>query len=746
MIKKIKRQVWVRKTSALFAGVFFMLTSAYAFSVSISGNIPTEPLFNNSDFECGDLQNWTASGNAFLVQPTKGDNSALRNRPAGPQGTYWIGTFERYNGIIGNPGDLQADTKTGTLTSIDFPISKNYINFMIGGGLKPGLCTVEIWVDGQLFSSDTGADAETLALSSVDVRSCIGKTARIIIRDEVTTGWGHINADWFTASDAPLQTSFRFKKELQVNKKYLLVPVKSDTASTKTGQIFQLLKNGKLLREFRVVMPENGAPASWTAFYPVDMFAGETVTVESKTRIPTKYLEAANAIALSDEIPENASDYSLPYRDQFHFSQRRGWNNDMNGLVYNSGVYHLYYQYNPFNIGWDNMHWGHASSTDLVHWVEQDIALYQNGMGDMMFSGGGFMDVQNTSGVSSNGIIPQFAAFTSTGRGECLAYSLNGGTTFTEIPENPVVKHTGRDPKVIWHQPTQKWIMAVYDKTSTVLDPQPLPGTAAAYSNNSVAFYSSTNLRAWKFESRFIHPDRVAIHECPELFEIPVEGRPEETRYILYGVENRYFIGWFDGTNFTAEAGPFAGETGKARAAQIFSDAPGNRKIQMAWVMSGIYLQRWPNQRYSQGCLIPKEVTLRETPDGLRLFFYPVTEINKLRGEQLVAQDNLTVGDADQIFKTCSGKLLDVIMEYELEAGAKITLTLNGQIVSSNGSGSMRVLSDRTITEAFINNGQQAISFRRPESTFDATASGITMTGSGTITSLTIYEMKSIWP
>lgn len=723
-----------------------MITSAYAFSVSISGSIRTELLFNNSDFECGDLQNWTATGNAFAVQPVKGDNSALRNRPAGPQGTYWIGTFERYNGIIGAPGDLQADTKTGVLTSTDFLISKNYINFMIGGGLKPGLCTVEIWVDGHLFSSDTGADAETLVLNSVDVRSCIGKTARIVIRDEVTTGWGHINADWFTASDAPLQTTFHFKKELQVNKKYLLIPVKSDTASTETGQIFQLLKNGKLLREFRVVMPENGASASWISFYPVDTFAGETVTVESKTGIPVKYLEAANAITLSDEIPESTSDYNLSYRDQFHFSQRKGWNNDMNGLVYNNGVYHLYYQHNPFNISWDNMHWGHATSTDLVYWVEQDIALYQNSIGDMMFSGGGFMDAQNTSGVSSNGIIPQFAAFTSTGRGECLAYSLNGGTTFTEIPENPVVKHTGRDPKVIWHQPTQKWIMAVYDKTSMVLDPQPLPGTSAAYSNDSVAFYSSTNLRAWKFESRFIHPDRQAIHECPELFEIPVEGKPGETRYILYGVENRYFVGWFDGTNFTAEAGPFAGETGKARAAQIFSDVPGNRKIQMAWAKSGSYLQRWPNQRYSQGCLLPKEVTLRETPDGLRLFFYPVTEINRLRGEQLVAQKNLTVGEADQVLKACSGKLLDVIVEYQLEPGAKIILTLNGQIASSDGSGSMRVLSDRTITEAFINNGQQAISFRRPESNFDATDCGITQTGSGTITSLTVYEMKSIWP
>ncbi len=720
-------------------------SAAVGFAQSSADGKPSELLFENSDFECGDLRNWTADGNAFEVQPIQGDNSALRNKPAEPQGTYWIGSYDRYNGREGNPGSVQGDSCTGTLRSVDFVLKKKFVNFMVGGGSRPNDCSVELWVDGRLFASETGGNAETLELHSVDVSSAAGKTAHLVIKDAGGGSWGHINADWFTASDVALSGAAVFSKSLHVDRKYLLVPVKSNPNSRKDGQIMQLVQDGKTLREFRVLFPENGEAADWMAFYPVDDFAGQTVTIKSVSALPVKYAEAAGQIALSDSIPDSNSDYQLPYRDQFHFSTRRGWNNDVNGLVYHDGVYHLYYQYNPFNIGWDNMHWGHAASTDLVHWTEHDIALFQNGMDDMMFSGGGFMDNGNTSGVSKDGTIAQFAAFTSTGRGECLAYSLDGGMSFTELPENPVVKHKGRDPKVIWHEPTRKWIMVLFDYTDEIVEPLPMDNTPDKKLHNSVAFYSSADLRTWTFESRFVHADRNAIHECPELFEIAVEGRPDETRWVYYGVENRYFIGQFDGRQFVPEAGPFVGEDGIGRAAQLVSDAPDGRIIQMAWARHGFYQSLWPDQRFSQGFLVPKEVTLRQTPDGLRLFFYPVKELNSLRGKQLVSARNPSLEEAARLLEGQSGRLLDVTLSYTLKPGAELTMTVNGQAVSASESGSLRILSDRTITEAFKNEGATAQAFRREEKSFQDMSCGLTLTGAGQITDLTVYEMQPIW-
>lgn len=740
MMKKEFCLLWKRLLAAGLMGL-----GVVSFAQSSADGKRYDPLFENSDFECGDLRNWTADGNAFEVQPIQGDNSALRNKPAEPQGTYWIGSYDRYNGREGKPGSVQGDSKTGVLRSVDFVLNKKFVNFMVGGGSRPNDCSVELWVDGQLFASETGSNAEKLELHSVDVSSSVGKTAHLVIKDAGSGSWGHINADWFTASDVALLDAVVFSKPLRVDRKYLLVPVKANPNSRKDGQILQLVQNGKKLREFRILFPENGEAADWTAFYPVDEFAGETVTIKSVSALPAKYTDAAAQIALGDILPDSDGDYQLPYRDQFHFSTRRGWNNDVNGLVYNGGVYHLYYQYNPFNIGWDNMHWGHATSTDLVHWTEHDIVLFQNGMNDMMFSGGGFMDNGNTSGVSKDGKPAQFAAFTSTGRGECLAYSLDGGMSFTELPENPVVKHKGRDPKVIWHEPTHKWIMVLFDYTDEIVEPLPLDGTPEPKLRNSVAFYSSKDLRSWTFESRFIHPDRNAIHECPELFEIAVEGRPEQTRWVYYGVENRYFIGQFDGHRFVPESGPFVGEDGIGHAAQMVSDAPDGRKIQMVWARHGIYQRRWPDQRFSQGFLLPKEVTLRETPNGLRLFFVPVGEVDALRTKQLVSIRNPSLEAATRLLEGLSGKLVDVTVSYTLGSGAELTMIVNGQAVSVSESGSLRILSDRTITEAFVNGGEQALAFRRDENKFDDMNSGLSLSGTGKIKKLTVYEMQSIW-
>jgi len=164
----------------------------------------TSLLFENSDFEKGDLTNWKAEGDAFARQPTKGDNPAARSRgPSRHQGEFWIGTHERHNGKIGRPGEIQGDGPKGKLTSKEFRVTRNYINFLVGGGGHMGTC-VRLLCGGKSYYVSSGFSSETMRRVSADVRWFKGKTVRILVVDGKSGRWGHINADDFTASDKPL--------------------------------------------------------------------------------------------------------------------------------------------------------------------------------------------------------------------------------------------------------------------------------------------------------------------------------------------------------------------------------------------------------------------------------------------------------------------------------------------------------------------------------------------------------------
>ena len=213
-------------------------------------------------------------------------------------------------------------------------------------------------------------------------------------------------------------------------------------------------------------------------------------------------------ITEGDDIPDAAVVYHEVDRPQFHFTSRRGWLNDPNGLVWQAGTYHLFYQHNPYGWNWGNMHWGHAVSPDLVHWKELPTALYPRKFGDWCFSGSAVVDEHNTSGFQEGDQPPLVVAFTSTGRGECIAFSNDRGKTWKEYPENPVVKHPGRDPRLVWYGPGRHWVMAVYDETG---------------GRQGIAFYTSPDLKHWTFQSKI-----EGFFECPDLFELPVDGRPAQ--------------------------------------------------------------------------------------------------------------------------------------------------------------------------------------------------------------------------
>ncbi|MEA2068259.1 MAG: sulfatase-like hydrolase/transferase, partial [Verrucomicrobiota bacterium] len=402
-----------------------------------------------ADFEDGSYGNWKTTGSAFGTKPT-----TTKGKAVGHQGARLVDTF-----ITGN-----GDQSTGTLTSPAFRINRRYLNFLIGGGNHAGKTCVNLVINGQVVHSATGLarkdhqGRKIMKWVSWDLSKWQDTEAQIVVVDDYSGGWGHIMVDQIFLSNkaaAPPQNLVPLSASFRVDDTHLQIPVMNATRNK--GDMFVWLgiyEGERLVQNFNVSLPGTN-DAFWMAAYPLEHFGlqGRRITIKpvDGKMLSDIYQKAFERIRCGDGLAsEQAEDYAKPYRNQFHVSTRRGWNNDPNGMVYHDGKYHLYYQYNPFGIFWGNMHWGHFESEDLVHWKEKPIALYQRTVKDMAYSGGGFVDVNNSAGLGENTL---FAAFTSTGRGECLAYSKDGGLTFTELPENPVVEHTGRDPNIIWYEP-----------------------------------------------------------------------------------------------------------------------------------------------------------------------------------------------------------------------------------------------------------------------------------------------------
>ncbi|MHC4506545.1 MAG: glycoside hydrolase family 32 protein, partial [Planctomycetota bacterium] len=243
----------------------------------------------------------------------------------------------------------------------------------------------------------------------------------------------------------------------------------------------------------------------------------------------------------SDRQPPRPKKYGETYRPQFHFSAKKNWLNDPNGLVYYKGTYHLFFQHNPFGINWGNMHWGHAVSPDMVHWKEVEIALRPDKNG-VCFSGSGVVDHADTSGFQVGTEKPIVLIYSSMARGgsQSLGYSTDGGKTWQKYPGNPVLPNIAkgnRDPKVIWHEPTRKWIMSLYVSRRV-----------------GISFYSSPDLKSWTLLS-----SAGGFFECPDLFELPVDGNPNNTRWVLFGADAKYLIGRFDGKTYRTESGKHTG-------------------------------------------------------------------------------------------------------------------------------------------------------------------------------------------
>ena len=219
------------------------------------------------------------------------------------------------------------------------------------------------------------------------------------------------------------------QRSIPLEDNYLLIPIQNGAPSVAVD--FEI--DGMPVRQFDCELALRAEEADFWAFLDLTPFGDKTATLRAKGATGPQLA----AIRQADSVPGSDAFYREPLRPQFHFSQKLGWNNDPNGMVYHDGKWHLYFQHNPYGWKWGNMHWGHAVSDDLVHWQQLPIAIYNKARGDYAFSGGAVVDENNTAGWQQGERPPIVASWTSTGRGECLAYSNDGGRTVHRIRGKP---------------------------------------------------------------------------------------------------------------------------------------------------------------------------------------------------------------------------------------------------------------------------------------------------------------------
>lgn len=361
------------------------------------------------------------------------------------------------------------------------------------------------------------------------------------------------------------------------------------------------------------------------------------------------------------------------YRPQVHFSPKEHWINDPNGMVYYKGTYHLFFQYHPYSSVWGPMHWGHATSKDLIHWEPQPIAIYPDSLGTI-FSGSAVVDKNNTSGFGKNGQPPLVAIFTQhdtigekAGRNnfqnQSIAYSIDDGKTWIKYAANPVVKNPGfrdfRDPKVMWYEPQRKWIMSLAVK-------------------DNITFYSSPDLKNWTRESDF--GEGRGAHgggwECPDLFVVDDNGKQ---RWVLLvnlnpggpniGSGTQYFVGNFDGKTFTSDQKDTHWlDYGPDNYAGVTWSNTGKRKILIGWMANWVYANQVPTDKWKNAMTIPRELKLKHVGKDIFLTSEPVAELNAIEKKPVLLNNEMVDKEMD-----LSKKIGKIILPLRLDISFKKT-------------------------------------------------------------------------
>jgi sucrose-6-phosphate hydrolase SacC (GH32 family) len=686
-----------------------------------------------ADFEGADYGDWKATGQAFGKGPAAG--TLPDQMPVtGFKGRRLVNSYHGGDGT------------TGTLTSPPFTVSRKYITFLIGGGGHAGKTCMNLLVKGKVVQSASGPaeGSEHLEEASWDVRAWMGQTATLEIVDAESGGWGHVLVDQIVFTDHRPSSPTSARREIVAGELYLLLPVKNGARMRRVS----VSAGGAAVRSFTIELAD-GEP-DWWAFLDIRAWKGKTLTIEVD-RVPSGS-KGLSLIHQGASLKGARDLYRETLRPQLHFSSRRGWLNDPNGLVFYEGEYHLFYQHNPYGTRWGNMHWGHAVSRDLVRWQESPIALYPDEMGPM-FSGSAVVDWKNTSGLGKDGRPPLVLVYTAFGPPavQCLAFSNDGGRSWSKYDRNPILKTVApenRDPKVIWHEPTKSWVMVLYVG---------MPAKSGKGIVHTIQFFTSSDLKHWTYRSQV-----EGLFECPDLFPLSLDGEAKNAKWVLTAASSEYLVGSFDGVTFHPETPKLPGQRGRGfYAAQTFSDIPAadGRRIQIGWGQMPS-----PGMPFNQMMCFPCELSLRSTSNGPRLAWRPVREIEKLyKTSHRLGSVTLKPGAANPLDKI-KAELLELRLEIEAGEGAECVLTVRGTkirydaarkqlhladhtIPTASPSGKFRltVLVDRTSLTLWADDGLTYAPFPVLAKPDDLSVNLSVAKGTANVASLEVHELRSIW-
>ena len=688
-----------------------------------------------ADFEGGSYGNWKVTGEAFGPGPARG---TLPNQMdvTGFEGKRLVNTY--YKG----------DDTRGTLTSPMFEIKRKHINFLIGGGKNPGETCINLLVEGKVARTATGPNdrpggSEELAWNSWDVSELLGHNAQIQIVDNSTGGWGHINVDHIIQSNSKVEVPTEKTRDFLLRKKYLNFPVKTGAKK----RLIHLIIDNKIIREFDIELAPN-EPDFWV-FLDIGAFKGKKAALRIDKYDPAG-TKGFDSVYQADTYIGEENVYREKLRPQFHFTSKRGWNNDSNGMVYYDGQYHLFYQHNPYGWNWGNMTWGHAVSEDIIHWKELGDAIHPDKLGTI-FSGSAVVDINNTAGFQTGDEKVIVCIYTSAGgrnpmsKGQpftqSIAYSNDRGRTWTVYKDNPVLGHINggnRDPKVIWHTPTRQWVMALY------LD------------DRDMGFFTSKDLKSWEFQSKI-----KCFHECPELFALPVDGDRNNEKWILYGGSGEYLVGHFNGKEFKSETDAIRFHYGNCfYASQTFTNIPESdgRRIQIAWGRVAM-----PKMPFNQMMLFPVTLSLHTTEKGPRMFARPVREIEKIHkhkwqwnSKSLKPSENLLSGVSGELFhiraelkvgdaRQTGFVIRDIPVIYDVKKQQLSCHKKTASLKPANGNIRLELLVDRTSIEIFGNDGRMYMPIGVILADNSKSLEIFTKGGNTEVQSLEVFELDSAW-
>ena len=478
------------------------------------------------------------------------------------------------------------------------------------------------------------------------------------------------------------------ERVFEVGARWLMIPVRNGEKKDTRVEVFA---ENRMAEGFS--MGVAAADPDWYAVYDVSPWKGRQITL--RIYDDDRAEDVLKLCRLADDAPA-PDGYDGERRPQFHFSPCRGWMNDPNGLSYYKGEWHLFFQHNPYGTGWGNMHWGHAVSKDLLHWREVGEALCPDRLGDM-FSGSAVIDAGNAAGFGEDAHVLVFTG-TANDMTQSIAWSRDGRKyeKWTGNPVLPNITGGNRDPRVFWHRPTKSWVMVLYLKEEE---------------EHHVGIFASKDLKSWT-RTGTVRGDVCGkgpyLFECPELFELPVEGE-KTTRWILFGANAEYAVGTFDGRAFTPEEEriPMFAGMGGYYASQTFGNVPDRRRILLPW-----FRIQAPGMPFDQAAGLPRELRLKRFPEGLRVLQFPVRELERLREGTSVP------------FGAFEGELVEAIVDVRPAPSAHLVWSFRGVEISYDAArgilgtpcGSMgwplqagrlqaRIFIDRTGMEIFSSDG-----------------------------------------